>query len=120
MAVSSERPTEMNVPTATAWQHSRVPRAATLLALVAVVLLAAAGPASAQSPVTFDAHSVKVNGKRVFLNSGEVHPYRMPAPAEWPEMLAKMRAAGLNTISIYIPWSLHKPAPGRLRFSGRF
>jgi hypothetical protein len=118
MAVSSDRPTEMNVPTATAWQHSPVLRRATLLALTAMLLLVPA--AAAQSPVTLDAHSVKVDGRRVFLNGGELHPFRMPAPQAWPEMLRKYRAAGLNEVSIYIPWSLHEPAPGQFRFSGRF
>src|SRR6185503_6930409 len=81
-------------------------------------LLVAAAPARADSilspRVTLDHYSVIVKGKRVVVNAGELHPFRLPA------MLDKMRAAGLNTVSIYIPWSLHEPAPGRFRFDGRF
>ena len=68
----------------------------------------------------WDRHSMKVNGKRVFLDGGEVHPFRMPGPAMWRDVLAKTRAAGLNSISIYVPWQLHETEPGRFRFTGRY
>lgn len=83
------------------------------------LLLALAAPAAA-APVEYDRHSMILNGKRVFLNGGEVHYFRMPSPRQWPEVLAKMRAAGLNEVSIYIPWQLHEPRPGQFRFRGRF
>ena len=54
------------------------------------------------------------------LNSGEVHPARMPDSKEWPAVLARLRAAGLNAISIYVPWSYHEPARGRFRWRGRY
>ncbi len=90
------------------------------LAAAVIVAAAAPAPAAAQSPVSFDRYSLQVGGKRVLVNGGEVHPYRLPAPAAWPPMLRKLRAAGLNEISIYIPWSLHEPAPGTFRWDGRF
>jgi beta-galactosidase len=88
--------------------------------LAAATALIAASPAAAQAPVGFDRYSLQVGGERVFANGGEVHPYRIPAQTEWPRMLRKLRAAGLNEISIYIPWSLHEPAPGTFRWNGRF
>jgi len=30
--------------------------------------------------VTWDEHSLFVHGERIFLYSGEVHPYRYPGP----------------------------------------
>jgi hypothetical protein len=78
-----------------------------------------ATPAAAAAPVEFDRWSLKLNGKRVFLNGGELAYFRMPARRFWADQLAKMRAAGLNQVSIYVPWSLHEPAPGRFRFDGR-
>jgi len=101
-------------------------RAAPLLAVV-LAALGAAVPAPAQVPaaptnphVTFDLRSLKIDGRRVILNSGEVHYSRMPDPREWPIVLDRMKAAGLNAISIYIPWGYHVPAPGRPRFDGRY
>jgi hypothetical protein len=96
-----------------------------LLALL-VPALAHAGDRGSQvagggaKAVTLDRYSMSIDGKRVFLNSGEVHPFRMPSPRAWPEMLRKLRAGGLNAVSIYIPWSLHESAPGVFRFNGRW
>jgi beta-galactosidase GanA len=90
--------------------------------LVAALLLtigAAAAPAPA-APVEWDRYSMKLRGKRVFLDSGEVHPFRMPGPAMWRDVLQKLRASGLNSISIYVPWQLHEIEPGRFRFGGRY
>ena len=77
--------------------------------------------ATAQAaPVEWDRYSMMVEGKRVFLDGGEIHPFRMPGRAMWRDVLMKTRAAGLNSISIYIPWQLHEIEPGRFRFSGRY
>jgi hypothetical protein len=84
-----------------------------------LVLACLAAPAQA-APVEWDRYSMKVEGRRVFLDSGEVHPFRMPGPAMWRDVLAKLRAAGLNSISIYVPWQLHEIEPGRFRFGGRY
>lgn len=97
----------------------------TLVTAVALAALAAA-PAGAQAPgptnphVTFDLRSLKIDGRRVFLNSGEVHYTRMPDPREWPIVLDRVRAAGLNAISIYVPWNYHVPESGKPRFTGRY
>lgn len=85
----------------------------------ALVLVSLAPPAQA-APVEWDRYSMKLEGKRVFLDSGEVHPFRMPGPAMWRDVLQKLRAAGLNSISIYVPWQLHEIEPGRFRFGGRY
>ena len=78
-----------------------MPRAATFLALA--VLLVAAAPARADSilspRVTLDHYSVIVTGKRVVVNAGELHPFRLPAQAAWPAMLDKMRAASHDRLS---------------------
>jgi hypothetical protein len=106
----------MKQPSATAWQHNRVLRRLVGAGL-ALALLAASAEAA---PVEWDRYSMKVSGKRVFLDGGEVHPFRMPGPAMWRDVLAKARAAGMNSISIYVPWQLHEIEPGRFRFSGRY
>lgn len=65
-----------------------------------------AGPAAAAAPpedcrdpthtVTFDRHSLLVDGRRTPVWSGEFHPFRLPAPRLWRDVLQKLRAAGLH------------------------
>ena len=41
-------------------------------------------------------------------SSGEFHTYRLPVPSLWPDILQKIKAAGLNAISVYThPGSLN-------------
>ncbi len=68
--------------------------------------------------VTWDSHSLFVDGQRLFLYSGEFHYFRMPSPAEWKDRLEKIKAAGLNAVSIYFDWQYHSSAPGQYDFSG--
>jgi hypothetical protein len=90
-----------------------------LLAAVAVTVGATTAPAEAASPVTWDRYSLKLNGKPLFVNAGEVHPHRMPGGVpQWRRTLRAMKAAGLNTISIYVFWNNHEIEPGRFRYDG--
>ncbi|WP_371651642.1 beta-galactosidase [Streptomyces mirabilis] len=68
--------------------------------------------------VGFDKYSMLVDGSRVVLWSGEVHPFRLPSPSLWRDVLEKLRAHGYNTISVYVAWNYHSPAPGRYDFTG--
>lgn len=84
--------------------------------------------------VQWDGYSLFVYGQRVFLwcvfdsarsgscsrtprcdelvccahigtrRSGEFHTFRLPVPSLWPDILEKMKAAGMNGVSIYIDW----------------
>ncbi len=68
-------------------------------------------------PVTFDDKSFMVGGRRVWLHAGEIHYFRHPC-ALWEETLRRAKAAGLNTISTYVPWNFHEPEEGRIDFTG--
>jgi len=46
-----------------------------------------------------------------FLLSGEFHYFRVER-ARWARALELARQAGLDTVSIYVPWNWHQPAPG--------
>uniref|UniRef100_A0A667XQ39 Beta-1,3-glucuronyltransferase 1 (glucuronosyltransferase P) b n=1 Tax=Myripristis murdjan TaxID=586833 RepID=A0A667XQ39_9TELE len=39
---------------------------------------------------------------------GSVHYFRVPR-AYWRDRLMKMKACGINTLTTYVPWSLHQP-----------
>ncbi|KAJ3571523.1 hypothetical protein NP233_g3704 [Leucocoprinus birnbaumii] len=68
--------------------------------------------------VQFDNYSLSLKGQRVFLYSGEFHTFRLPVPSLWPDILQKVKAAGLNGVSVYIHMGLSNPAPGVVDFNG--
>ncbi|WP_329135084.1 beta-galactosidase [Streptomyces sp. NBC_01476] len=68
--------------------------------------------------VTFDRYSVIIDGRRVPLWSGELHPFRLPSPSLWRDVLQKLRANGYNAVSIYVSWNYHSAAPGSYDFTG--
>ena len=68
--------------------------------------------------VAFDRHSLILNGKPTFIWSSEFHYFRLPSPSLWRDILQKMKASGLNTVSLYFDWGYHSPAPGVYDFHG--
>lgn len=58
-----------------------------------------------------------LGGRRTFLYDGELHYFRV-APRLWRPGLERLRAAGMNAVSTYIPWVWHEPEEGRLDFTG--
>jgi beta-galactosidase len=58
-----------------------------------------------------------VNGERIFLFGGEMHPWRLPVPEMWEDILQKIKAAGLNSMSFYSHWGYHASTPDTLDFS---
>ena len=54
-----------------------------------------------QNAVTWDAHSLLINGQRTMIFSGEFHPFRLPVPSLWPNVFQKIKALSLNTVSFY-------------------
>jgi beta-galactosidase GanA len=96
---------------------------ALLLALVttAAALWAPTSSAKVETPahkVTYDQHSLMVDGHRVLLWSGEFHYWRLPSPELWRDILEKVKAAGFNGVSVYFHWGYHSPRPGVYDFSG--
>ncbi|KAF2186132.1 glycoside hydrolase family 35 protein [Zopfia rhizophila CBS 207.26] len=73
-----------------------------------------------QDLVTWDEHSVFVRGERVFLFSGEVHPFRLPVPSLWLDVFQKIKALGFNCVSFYLDWALLEGKPGSFTAEGVF
>lgn len=67
--------------------------------------------------VSIDRQSLSIDGRRVWLVSGTFNYARVPHEL-WPARLAEMKHAGLNTVCLPVPWSLHEPRQGRFDFSG--
>jgi hypothetical protein len=53
--------------------------------------------------------SASAPARRVFIQSGEFHPWRLPVPDLWKDVVQKAKAAGLNTISFYTHWGMINP-----------
>ncbi|KAF8158030.1 glycoside hydrolase family 35 protein [Crassisporium funariophilum] len=68
--------------------------------------------------VQFDNYSLILRGQRVFIYSGEFHTFRLPVPSLWPDILEKVKAAGMNAVSVYTHMGLINPAPGVVDFNG--
>ncbi|MCS0615098.1 beta-galactosidase [Massilia kyonggiensis] len=75
-------------------------------------------PRGAPQAVGWDPYSLTVGGKRIVVWSGEIHPFRLPDPAQWRDVIQKMKALGFNGVSFYFDWAYHSPAPGVYDFSG--
>src|SRR5260370_3806974 len=69
-----------------------------LAALVLSATLPASANAASQHSITFDHYSLMIDGKQVFVYSGEFHPFRLPSPSLWLDVFQKMKAGGFNTI----------------------
>ncbi|TFY81153.1 hypothetical protein EWM64_g2859, partial [Hericium alpestre] len=65
--------------------------------------------------VQWDGYSLFLLGQRIFILSGEFHTFRLPVPSLWPDILQKVKAAGLNAISLYTHWGLINPRSTRPR-----
>ena len=68
------------------------------------------------SAVTFDEHSVFLDGKRVFVFSGEMHPWRAPSGGPtWRDVLQKMKVSLYSNDTLQADLTI-----SRLRVSMRF
>lgn len=76
------------------------------------------GAAPRTHTVTYDAHSLMIDGRHVYIWSGEFHYWRLPSPDAWRDVLEKIHAAGFNAVSIYFDWGYHSSAPAKYDFGG--
>ncbi len=78
--------------------------------------------ASAQYPfgskVTWDKHSLSIDGKRVCPVMGEVHYSRIPE-AEWEAEVKKMKEGGVTIIATYVFWNHIEEQEGVFDWSGQ-
>lgn len=77
-------------------------------------------PDFSASPPSWDNASLFLLGQRAMLFSGEFHPFRLPVPSLWADVLEKMKALGLSGVSFYVPWALLEGKPGEFRAEGVF
>lgn len=68
--------------------------------------------------VTFDKNSLIVDGKRVFVRSGAFHYFRTPGAELALDRFMKLKAAGYNTVDIYLNANYHSHDEGQYDFEG--
>ena len=74
---------------------------------------------SAQIPeVTWDRHSLMINGQRVIPVMGEIHYSRIPAD-EWEDEVRKMKEGGVTIIATYVFWNHVEEQEGIYNWSGQ-
>ncbi len=72
---------------------------------------------SFDSKISFDEKSLIVDGKRWFPMMGEMHFSRYPKKY-WEEELCKMKAGGIDIVSLYVIWIHHEEVQGEFDFTG--
>src|SRR5258706_3308391 len=77
-----------------------------------------AQPSSQPHTITYDHYSLLIDGQRVFIYSGEFHPFRLPSADLWRDVFEKMKDGGFNTICCYFDWDYHSPKAGVYDFTG--
>lgn len=65
--------------------------------------------------ISFDGKSFIFNGRRKFINAGELHYFRIPR-SQWKDRLLKCKQAFLNTLGAYIAWNWHEDKKGAFNF----
>ncbi len=61
---------------------------------------------------------ILIDGKPQIIMSGEIHYFRLQRD-EWQDRINKLKQAGCNAVSSYIPWLCHEPVDGMIDFDGR-
>ncbi|KAK9536108.1 hypothetical protein VZT92_005919 [Zoarces viviparus] len=59
-----------------------------------------------------------LEGQPFRVLGGSVHYFRVPR-AYWRDRLMKMKACGINTLTTYVPWSLHQPETAVFSFQSQ-
>ncbi len=70
-----------------------------------------------QSEVSWDAHSLIIDGRRVMPVMGEIHYSRIP-PEEWSTALRRMKDGGVTMVANYVFWNHVEEQEGVFDWSG--
>ena len=68
--------------------------------------------------VTWDKHSIMIEGRRICPVMGEIHYSRIPAN-EWQMEVHKMKEGGVTIIATYVFWSHVEEQEGIFRWDGQ-
>lgn len=63
--------------------------------------------------VGYTKNLISINGEEIFLYGGEIHYFQCPREL-WQDRLEKLKSAGCNSISTFVPWNYHEPTENRI------
>lgn len=87
--------------------------------LAAAALLCSLSLGAVNVPtVSWDAHSIIIDGKRLVPVMGEIHYSRIPASA-WEQEVKKMKDGGVTMIACYVFWNHIEEIEGQYDWSGQ-
>lgn len=92
-------------------------RHVTVIAEQTAVLESVTAPKGRPRTMAWDRYSLIIDGRREMIFGGEFHPFRLPSPSLWRDVLQKIKASGLNTVALYFAWGYHSAKPGHYDFS---
>jgi hypothetical protein len=69
-------------------------------------------------PVTWDRHSLMIDGRRVCPVMGEIHYSRIPAD-EWQHAIRRMKEGGITIVATYVFWNHIEEEEGIFRWDGQ-
>ena len=69
-------------------------------------------------PITWDRHSLIIDGHRVCPVMGEIHYSRIPAD-EWADEVRKMKQGGITIVATYVFWNHIEEQEGRFHWDGQ-
>jgi hypothetical protein len=75
------------------------------------------GKNPAGDEINVNSRFITLNGKPIFPVMGEMHYARYPK-SEWEQELLKMKAGGINIVSVYVFWIHHEEIEGQFDWSG--
>jgi len=89
-----------------------------MIAGSAVLSMATPAEAGQNSEVTWDSHSLMLDGRRVCPVMGEIHYSRLPAD-EWQQEVRNMKEGGVTIIATYVFWNHIEEQEGIFRWDGQ-
>ena len=75
------------------------------------------GVSPAGERIIINQQYIERDGKPWIMVAGEIHPTRFPA-AGWEDQILKMKAGGLNSVSVYVFWNHHEQDEGVFTWTG--
>ena len=89
-----------------------------ILATLLMTVFAGAWASDFGKPVTWDAYSLMIDGRRVCPVMGEIHYSRVPRE-EWRHEVRKMKDGGVTLIATYVFWNHIEEQEGVFRWDGQ-
>lgn len=65
--------------------------------------------------LSFSKKGFQINGKNMYLISGEFHYFRVPQE-DWKRRMQLFKDTGGNCLATYVPWVIHEPEEGTILF----